>query len=173
MNTVTFGRLPLPWYNDAVPRRTLICGNQIKHLNTMSWNVSRVVMLVAGRSSENEPLYCKFRLPAKGDVQHVEGVELLLTKTLHDRFMLLKQLLLIGKYSLYVFFHFSRLLSITHFIISCWLTVNALGWYDDQQQQQPDSCHDDLCAVDTLVNTVQNLLMHIRINVKKNCKFKT
>ena len=36
-----------------------------------------------------------------------------------------------------------RLHSITHFIISCWLTVNSLRWYD-QQQQQPTSCHGDL-----------------------------
>ena len=36
-----------------------------------------------------------------------------------------------------------RLHSITHFIISCWLTVNALRW-DDQQQQQPTSRHGDL-----------------------------
>ena len=66
-----------------------------------------------------------------------------LTKTIHNHSILL---LLSVHYSFYVAVQVTQQRSFTAgFIISCWLTVNALRTYDHQeQQQQPTGRHGDL-----------------------------
>jgi len=58
----------------------------------------------------------------------------------------LKQLILVDQYSLqcYVSFSLAPMLSITHLVVSRWLTVNAVRRPEQQQHQQPLRRHDDL-----------------------------
>jgi len=81
----------------------------------------------------------------------VRRSKLELTKTIRNR---LKQSMLVVQHSCNVCMHPRQHVTVmtSFFIISRWLTVNALTRYD-QQQQQPRSRHGDLSYTDATKNT--------------------
>ena len=82
----------------------------------------------------------------------VRRSKLELTKTIRNR---LEQLLLVVQHCCNVCLHLRQhITAITSFfVISRWLTVNALTRYDQQQQQQQRSRHGDLSYTDATKNT--------------------